>query len=284
MTEITPQNKPLIEVQVHNGVPATTSRNIAAVFEKRHDVVIRDIRNIFANNTDTEFNLHNFVGVEYTDAKGQKRPEYILTRDGAMMLIMSYTGPKAMALKTAYIKRFNEMEQALNARDILQPQQAPRAETAAPAAPAVPFNSDTIAALSCFYTEAGLEGNQKTLATDRALKQLFDISPLAIGGVQLKAPTNYQLLTPTEIGKQLGIGAREVNGYLAAMGYQARTAKGWELTDKGRAIGGVYLDVNKRNFNGAPIRQLKWPALVVGRVHIFRDKQNGINTLTLLSD
>lgn len=282
MTEITPQNKPLIEVQLHNGVPATTSRNIAEVFEKEHKIVMRDIRNILASNPDVDFNGYNFVPVEYTDAKGQKRPEYLLTRDGAMMLIMSYTGPKAMAIKTAYIRRFNEMEQQLAALQgsILQPQQAPKAQ---PAPAAIPL-TESLEGVSIVLKAADITGNQLALALDKAYKAKTGESALALAGVQLVAPTNYQLLTPTEIGKQLGLGAREVNGYLAAMGYQARTAKGWELTDKGRAIGGVYLDVNKRNFNGAPIRQLKWPALVVGRVHVFRDKQNGINTLTLLSD
>lgn len=164
--------------------------------------------------------------------------------------------------------------------DILRPQAAPQTQ---PEQTSIQLK-DLLEATKIVLEPAGIEGNQLALALDKAYKAKTGESALALAGVQLKAPTNYQLLTPTEIGKQLGIGAREVNSYLAAMGYQARTAKGWELTDKGRAIGGVYLDVNKRNFNGAPIRQLKWPALVVGRVHIFRDKQNGINTLTLLSD
>lgn len=164
--------------------------------------------------------------------------------------------------------------------DILRPQAAPQTQ---PEPTSIQLK-DLLEVTKIVLEPAGIEGNQLTLALDKVVKSKTGESALALAGVQLKAPTNYQLLTPTEIGKQLGLGAREVNGYLAAMGYQARTAKGWELTDRGRAIGGVYLDVNKRNFNGAPIRQLKWPALVVERVHIFRDKQNVINTLTLLSD
>ena len=282
MTEIVLQNKPQVEVLERDGVAVTTSRNIAAVFEKNHKDVMRDIRNIIAANTDADFNLHNFVEVDYTDAKGRTYQEFLLTRDGAMMLIMSYTGPKAMAIKTAYIKRFNEMEQQLMALQggILQPQQAPKAQ---PEPAAIPL-TESLKAASIVLKAADITGNQLALALDKAYKAKTGESALALTGVQLKAPTNYQLLTPTEIGKQLGIGARVVNGCLSTMGYQVRTAKGWELTDKGRAMGGVYLDVNKRDFNGAPIRQLKWPALVVGRVQDFREQALGINTLLLQKD
>ena len=34
-----------------------------------------------------------------------------MTRDGFTMLVMGYTGQKAMKFKELYIKRFNEMEQ-----------------------------------------------------------------------------------------------------------------------------------------------------------------------------
>ena len=165
-------------------------------------------------------------------------------------------------------------------RDILQPQQAPKAQ---PEPAAIPL-TESLEAASIVLKAADITGNQLALALDKAYKAKTGESALALTGVQLKAPTNYQLLTPTEIGKQLGIGARVVNGCLSTMGYQVRTAKGWELTDKGRAMGGVYLDVNKRNFNGAPIRQLKWPALVVGRVQDFREQALGINTLLLQKD
>lgn len=105
----------LIDVhQQHNKI-VTTSRNVAMVFNKEHRNVIRDIKNIFVTNSDHNFNALNFECVEYKDNKGELRPEYFLTRDGCMLLVMGYTGAKAMELKVAYINRFNEMEQALHA-------------------------------------------------------------------------------------------------------------------------------------------------------------------------
>ena len=189
MTELVLPNPTQVEVQVRDGVAVTTSRNIAAVFEKEHKIVMRDIRNTLAANTDADFNRYNFVPVEYTDAKGQKRPEYLLTRDGAMMLIMSYTGSKAMALKTAYIKRFNEMEQQLMAMQgtFLQPQPAPQATPAA-----IPLK-DLLEVTKIVLEPAGIEGNQLTLALDKVVKNETGKSALALAGVQLVAPTQARL-------------------------------------------------------------------------------------------
>lgn len=96
-----------------DGQAVTSSRNVAAVFGKDHKNVIRDIRAIIDANPDKEFSRLNFELSDFTSSRGKVYQEYLLTRDGAMLLIMGYIGPKAMALKTAYIKRFSEMEQAL---------------------------------------------------------------------------------------------------------------------------------------------------------------------------
>ena len=264
MTEIVLQNKPQVEVLEHDGVAVTTSRNIAAVFDKNHKDVMRDIRNIIAANTDADFNRRNFAPVDYTDAKGRTYQEFLLTRDGAMMLIMSYTGPKAMALKTAYIKRFNEMEQQLMAMqgNILQPQQAPKTQ---PAPAAIPL-TESLEAASIVLKAADITGNQLALALDKAYRAKTGESALALTGVQLEAPTQTHLLTPTDLGKSLGLSAVAVNKKLAAMGYQTKTDNGWELTAKGIEAGGVFLDTNKRHSNGTPIRQLKWPANIASKL------------------
>ena len=107
---------------------------------------------------------------------------------------------------------------------------------------------------------AGIEGNQLTLALDKVVKNETGKSALALAGVQLVAPTQTRLLTPTEIGRPLGLSAVAVNKKLEAMGYQVRANNGWDLTASGKQAGGVYLDVGKKHNNGTPIRQLKWPA------------------------
>lgn len=91
-----------------------TSLQVAEHFRKNHKDVLRDIR-VTIEKCSHEFNERNFAPVEYTDAKGEKRPMYILSKDGFTLLTMGYTGEKAMAFKVAYIARFNEMEKALQA-------------------------------------------------------------------------------------------------------------------------------------------------------------------------
>ena len=88
------------------------SRSVAAFFEKDHFHVLRDIARI----TDTksglseEFINSNFAADSYKDSTGRKLPCYQMTRDGFTILVMGYTGEKAMRFKELYIKRFNEME------------------------------------------------------------------------------------------------------------------------------------------------------------------------------
>lgn len=89
------------------------SRFVAEVFERRHDNVLRDIAKITASPSglSKEFALLNFEESYYKNAQGRKQPCYLLTRDGFTVLVMGYTGTKAMKFKEQYIKRFNEMEQ-----------------------------------------------------------------------------------------------------------------------------------------------------------------------------
>ena len=59
---------------IENKRPVVSSRDVARVFEKEHFNVIRDIKNL---ECDEEFNAINFEAVDYTDAKGEKRPMYL---------------------------------------------------------------------------------------------------------------------------------------------------------------------------------------------------------------
>ena len=108
-----------VSVMVVNGkeVPAVTSPQVAEAFGKEHYNVVRDIRATAAKCSES-FNALNFELVDYKDAKGERRPMYVLTKDGMMMLTMGYTTPEAMRIKEAYIMRFNEMDRELAAPKI----------------------------------------------------------------------------------------------------------------------------------------------------------------------
>lgn len=98
------------EIAVINGQAVTSSLSIADYFTKRHDDVLKKIR---ALECSPEFNARNFAAVEYTDAKGERRPAYQITRDGFAFLAMGFAGKRAAQFKESYITAFNQMEKAL---------------------------------------------------------------------------------------------------------------------------------------------------------------------------
>jgi Rha family phage regulatory protein len=97
-------------VKMIDGKAVTTSRKVAEVFEKEHKHVLEAIRKM---EIPEYFNEPNFRPAEYIDAKGEPRPEYLITRDGFTLLAMGFTGKRAMQFKIAYIEAFNAMEAAL---------------------------------------------------------------------------------------------------------------------------------------------------------------------------
>ena len=107
---------PVPSVSLHDGRPATTSREVAHYFRKRHDNVVRDIRSIM-DNCPEEFTALNFEVSNYLDQTGRSLPMYIIFRDGFTLLAMGYTGPEAIRFKLAYIEAFNRMEAELARRN-----------------------------------------------------------------------------------------------------------------------------------------------------------------------
>lgn len=90
----------------------TDSRIIAEKFEKRHDNVQRDIRALIDSNP--EWGVLNFEETPYVDPQnGQTYQMYEMTRDGYSMLVMGFTGKKAMDWKIKFLAAFNMMEERL---------------------------------------------------------------------------------------------------------------------------------------------------------------------------
>ena len=55
-----------------------------------------------------------FHQAAYQDASGRTLRSEDMTRDGFSLLVMGYTGPKAMEFKVRYIEQFNAMEAELS--------------------------------------------------------------------------------------------------------------------------------------------------------------------------
>nr|DAY70445.1 MAG TPA: regulatory protein [Caudoviricetes sp.] len=78
-------NSSLMATLIHE-TDRMSSLEIAELTGKRHNVILRDIRNLLKQGV----NAHNFVEVEYTDKKGEKRPCFELTKKGCLILASGY--------------------------------------------------------------------------------------------------------------------------------------------------------------------------------------------------
>lgn len=116
-TENTTDIIPNVILNPVNGkkIPTVSSLQVAEIFGKRHDHVLRDIEQILTQVPEI-FIKPNFGVVEYPVRRGfgtEMVKAYLLSKDGFTLLTMGYTGEKAMKFKVAYINRFNEMEDQL---------------------------------------------------------------------------------------------------------------------------------------------------------------------------
>jgi len=100
-------------------VPVVSSRRVADIFGKRHDHVLRDIKNVVDSlpKTGERDWENNFIESVYKE-RGKKYPEYLLTRDGFTLLAMGFNGKKAIEFKIAYINEFNKMKSFIESRNI----------------------------------------------------------------------------------------------------------------------------------------------------------------------
>lgn len=97
---------------ISNGQVVVSSRQIADDFEKRHDHILRDIELLKVNLTPQNWGML-FIESEYRNENNRIFKEYLLTRDGFSLLVMGFTGQKALEWKLKYIEAFNKMEKML---------------------------------------------------------------------------------------------------------------------------------------------------------------------------
>lgn len=83
------------------------SRQVAERFGKPHDDVLRAIEDIECSR---EFYRRNFETEMYLDRRQLEQPMFRMTRDGFSLLVMGFSGTKAMLWKERYIQAFNMLE------------------------------------------------------------------------------------------------------------------------------------------------------------------------------
>lgn len=93
-----------------DGKLVVTSRQVAEDFDKEPKHVNEVIRKLIAENSTVK---NMIIESTYISSRGREEKEYLLTRDGFSLLVMGFTGSKALHWKLKYIEAFNKMEQAL---------------------------------------------------------------------------------------------------------------------------------------------------------------------------
>jgi Rha family phage regulatory protein len=104
-------------VSLRDGAVVANSRDIAAFFDKNHRDILRDIDNLLkslaaqncAAGFDGMFTLRN----EFHEGANREVRSFDLTKDGFTLLVMGFTGDKALKFKLRYIEAFNTMEAAV---------------------------------------------------------------------------------------------------------------------------------------------------------------------------
>lgn len=88
----------------------TSSLQVSETFSKEHRNVLRDVKNLTAQNSAVK---KYFFEDTYINSRGQEYPIIYMNRDGFTLLAMGFTGKQALAFKLKYIDAFNQMEQQI---------------------------------------------------------------------------------------------------------------------------------------------------------------------------
>ena len=100
----------IINILNQEGQLVVTSRQIAEDFEKRHADVLEKIEELIKTEKSV---MTMFIESSYKAGTGKEYKEYLITRDGFSLLVMGFTGVKALTWKIKYIEAFNKMESTL---------------------------------------------------------------------------------------------------------------------------------------------------------------------------
>jgi Rha family phage regulatory protein len=193
-----------IILSAQNGQAVVSSLDIAEKFEKRHNHVMRDIKNIMKNlpkNEDTPM----FFKTEYVHPQnGQTYPIYLINQNGFTLLIMSFNkSAKAMEWKLKYIQAFNKMEKKLT--------------TPEPKPPELALSKALVMAQSIIAKE---QKRSKQLEKENA-----KLKPAAEYAHNMLL--NDETLTMTQIALNFGMTANKLNKLLEEWGIQKKVNKQW---------------------------------------------------------
>jgi len=118
----------------------------------------------------------------------------------------------------------------------------------------------------------GFKGNQVILSADKGVRNITGHSPLKLlDEIHLVANEKTKIFSPTQLGKEIGKTAMEINLLLADIGFQKKVGKIWEVLESGLEFAEL-LDTNKKHSDGTPVKQIKWQKEVLEKIKIEKSE------------
>lgn len=225
-----------------------TSLEIAEVTGKRHDSVLRDIRNIISQGVDA----HNFVETSYTDKANRQQKCYMLTKKGCLILASGYDA----LLREKIINRWEELE------------------TKNMSAIKLPTTFAEALRLAADQAEK-LEAQERQLAANS--KEIVELSG-TIATMQPKVTyvdkilASKETVTTTQIAQDYGLSAKSFNILLRNFGIQHKVGGQWILYVKFLPNGYVQSDtipIEHKDGSSGSVMHTKWTQK--GRLFLYEE-------------
>lgn len=210
-------------LQIFEGNPVIDSREVAKMTGKQHFNLMRDIQK-YVSDIEHNSNLNSatfFIPSTYTDKQNRVRACYLLTQQGCEFVANKMTGKKGNLFTAQYVQTFNQMK----------------------------LQQQTQFQIPQTYSEALrlAADQQEELEKARPKVEYFD-----------NQMQNPGLMTATEIAKDYGWHARELNAKLHELGVIFKQGKHWVLYQKYAGKGYAQYEPFPFDENRQVRNNLKW--------------------------
>ena len=109
-----PAQLPVFE---YKGKLVADSRNVAALIERQHYIVLRTIRAMYKHLGDNNFVCSDyFIPATYISEQGKEQPCYYLTEMGCDMVANKQSGERGTVFTAQYVRAFHAMRDELSRR------------------------------------------------------------------------------------------------------------------------------------------------------------------------
>jgi Rha family phage regulatory protein len=198
-------------------IAATTSLRIAEFTGKEHKNVIRDIESLIDSG---KLGQLNFELSNYKTSQGKLMPMYILDEKFTTILLMGFTGEKALDWKIAYQEQFEAMRNNINK--------------------AAHVRMHPVDEFEKYHKLAGilgLEKEQAAIHANYATRKITGSDVLALIEYKPSVESKTQSITNWIKEFDLQITPVKANRYLLELGYLTGAPGNWLLSESGKSHG-----------------------------------------------